>query len=85
MNALLIRRLNTPQAAQYLGLAPATLEKDRVNGLLAIPYLKLGRRVVYDIEDLEAWVARHRRMHTSDQGGSADHGCGQLRPVRNGR
>jgi len=85
MNDSLIRRLNTPQAARYLGLAPSTLEKDRVTGLLGIPHFKLGWRVVYDIEDLDAWLARRRRLHTSDDQGSADHGSGQPRPVRIGR
>ncbi len=66
MSTAPIRRLNTPQAARHLGLAPATLEKDRVTGLLGIPYLKLGRRVVYDIGDLDMWVSGKRRLHTSD-------------------
>lgn len=62
------RRLTTAQAAAFLALARATLEKDRVVGRLEIPFLKLGRRVVYDVSDLESWMARHRRAHTSDDG-----------------
>lgn len=68
MTLQLNRRLTTAQAADFLGLSKATLEKDRVVGRLEIPFLKLGRRVLYDVSDLEAWMARHRRAHTSDDG-----------------
>src|SRR5580700_4300462 len=34
-------------------------------------FLKLGRRVVYERADLDAWTQRHRRLSTSDPG-SAD-------------
>lgn len=29
-------------------------------------YIKLGKRVVYDTADLDAWLARHRRQSTSE-------------------
>ena len=62
------RRLATPEAAQYLGLAKATLDKDRVSGRMGIPYYRLGRRIVYDQADLDAWLDQHRRKSTSDPG-----------------
>lgn len=83
MDTLHHRRLNTPQAAEFLGLAAATLERDRVTGRLGIPYLKLGRRVLYDRSDLEAWLDRRRRAHTSDAGNDLDMNVNEL-PVRFG-
>lgn len=46
----------TPVAAEYLGLSPATLETMRSRGG-GPPFVKLGRRVVYRQQDLDAWVA----------------------------
>jgi len=57
--------LPTPEAAEYLGLSPATLETLRSRGGGAA-FVKLGRRVVYRREDLEAWLVRQRRSSTSD-------------------
>ena len=59
--------LPTVIAAQYLGLSPRTLEKFRVVGG-GPPFHKLGRRVLYTIEDLQAWAGVRRRWSTSDPG-----------------
>ena len=56
--------LSTPIAAEYLGLSPATLETLRCRGGGPV-FVKLGRRVVYRREDLEAWMERERRASTS--------------------
>ena len=53
------------EAAKLLGLAPSTLAKLRLNGDGPI-YCKLGRRVVYRKEDLEAWLATRVARNTSD-------------------
>ncbi len=47
--------LDNREAAAFLRLSPRTLEKQRVTGGGPI-YRKLGRRVVYAVADLEAWV-----------------------------
>lgn len=60
------RRLRTPAAAKYVGLAESTLEKDRSSGILGIPFLKLGRAVAYDTAALNEWLAKHRRSSTSE-------------------
>ena len=60
-------RLDVTQAAEYLGISASTLSKRRVFGG-GPKYLKLGRRVVYDVRDLDAWLEAHRRASTSDQG-----------------
>ena len=59
------RRLRTRGAADYTGLAPRTLEKFRVVGG-GPRYLKLGKAVVYDVTDLDEWMAAHRRTSTSE-------------------
>src|SRR5262245_36457531 len=61
------RKLNTHAAAAYSGLARSTLEKLRVLGG-GPRYMKIGRRVLYDVADLEQWLASHRRRSTSDTG-----------------
>lgn len=58
---------STPLAADYLGLSPATLETLRIRGG-GPTFSKLGRRVVYAREDLDAWLAERRRRSTSDPG-----------------
>jgi predicted DNA-binding transcriptional regulator AlpA len=60
-------KLDTMRAAEFLGLSSSTLNKLRVRGG-GPPYLKLGRRVVYDTADLEAWSASRRRTSTSEAG-----------------
>jgi hypothetical protein len=50
-----IRYLNNSEAAEFLRLSPRTLEKQRVIGG-GPRFRKFGRRVMYAIEDLEAWA-----------------------------
>jgi excisionase family DNA binding protein len=57
--------VSTPEAAAYLGLSPATLETLRTRGG-GPPFVKLGRRVVYRREDLDAWLNAARRRSTSE-------------------
>lgn len=60
------RKLSVPEAARYLGLSVSTLNKMRLNGTGPC-FLKLGRRVLHDIRDLESWVRERKRRHTSEQ------------------
>ena len=57
--------LRTTEAAEYTSLAKSTLEKLRVSGG-GCPYIRVGRVVVYDPDDLDEWLAAHRRKSTSD-------------------
>ena len=63
------RYLRTPEAARFLGLSGRTLEKHRTYGT-GPRYAKLGGRVVYQLDDLQAWVARGAKSSTSDVSGS---------------
>jgi predicted DNA-binding transcriptional regulator AlpA len=58
------RRLRTPAAAEYLGYSESTLEKKRLTGD-GPPFIRLGRAVVYDTRDLDAWLAARRASSTS--------------------
>lgn len=60
-----LRYLRTPEAAQFLGLSDRTLEKHRVYGT-GPTYKKLGGRVVYAVEDLQAWANCGTVKSTSD-------------------
>jgi predicted DNA-binding transcriptional regulator AlpA len=62
------RYLRTPEAARFLGLSGRTLEKHRTYGT-GPRYSKLGGRVVYSVEDLQAWVDRGLKASTSDDTG----------------
>jgi hypothetical protein len=55
---------NTKQAAQRYGLSASWLSKLRVFGG-GSPYLKIGRRVVYERSAFENWLDAHRRHSTS--------------------
>lgn len=68
----LSRFLRTPDAAAYLSLSPRTLEKHRTYGT-GPAYRKLGGRVVYSVEDLDAWAAIGTRRSTSDLGAGTVH------------
>jgi predicted DNA-binding transcriptional regulator AlpA len=58
-------RLRTKPAADYIGVSKSTLEKRRVDGN-GPTFSKLGRTVVYDTEDLDAYVAARRQQSTSE-------------------
>jgi hypothetical protein len=58
-------RLNTDNAAQYLGLSTKTLAMMRSAGT-GPKFVKRGR-IFYFLEDLEAWMAEHPRVHSTAQ------------------
>ena len=62
------RYLRTKEAAEFLSLSARTLEKHRTYGT-GPAYRKLGGRVVYAVDDLEAWAERGAVTSTSDPRG----------------
>lgn len=50
--------LTQEQAATYLGVSPLTLNTQRCRGG-GPRYVKLGRRVVYRVADLDAYLAKN--------------------------
>ncbi|MEM6288803.1 MAG: helix-turn-helix domain-containing protein [Bacteroidota bacterium] len=51
--------LGTPEAAEHIGISKAQMEEWRSKGA-GPAYHKVGRRVVYSVADLRAFVARGR-------------------------
>lgn len=50
-----IRCLSKEDASRYLGIGLTLLAK------LGVPSIKLGRRLVYDVVDLDAWLEEYKR------------------------
>lgn len=53
------RYLNEKETAEYIGLAVQTLRNDRFNHR-GLPYSKKGRRVLYDLKELDLFMQTHR-------------------------
>ena len=60
-----IRGIDEHQASQVTKLAVSTLRSLRVRGG-GPPYYKVRRRVVYDLDELTAWVRARRAISTAD-------------------
>jgi excisionase family DNA binding protein len=61
--------MTTKEAATYLGVSMAFLERDRWAGA-RIPFIKVGSRAVrYRMSDLETYLDGQVRRSTSDMGG----------------
>jgi len=60
------KMLSAPEAAGYCGSSASTFAKLRLYGGGPV-FVKLGRRVVYNPDDLDTWLASHRRASTSDE------------------
>ena len=71
------RFLRTPEAARFLSLSGRTLEKHRCFGTGPV-FRKLGGRIVYAIDDLDAWAAIGTRRSTSDPGNGIVHPAKRL-------
>jgi predicted DNA-binding transcriptional regulator AlpA len=66
--------LRTRQAAEYLGLSISNMEKMRFKGD-GPPYAKLGRLVIYEMSDLDAWVNARKRTSTLELTDSTNQHC----------
>jgi predicted DNA-binding transcriptional regulator AlpA len=63
-----ITLLNTREAARYLGLSKAFLERDRWAGA-KVPFIKISTRAVrYRQQDLDDYIQSRVRKSTSDPG-----------------
>ena len=60
--------MTTSEAAGYLCVSKAFLERDRWAGA-RIPFIKVGSRAVrYRIDDLDTYIGQQVRKSTSDKG-----------------
>jgi hypothetical protein len=62
--------LSATLAAEQLGVAKQTLAIWRVRGV-GPQFVKVGARVLYAQDDLDAWIDSRKRASTSDRGLSA--------------
>lgn len=54
------RVLTTTQAAEFLNVSRSFLDKDRINQK-SIPFMRIGRKIAYDINDLEAFMEQQKK------------------------
>ncbi len=54
------RYLTVPEAAQYMRTTEGTLRQWLSKGTHGIPFIKMGRRVLLDVRDLDCWLADQR-------------------------
>ena len=60
------RLVRQKEAAEYLGLSEATLERDRWRGG-NIPYIRVGPRAIrYDLEQLDEYIDRNTVKNSSE-------------------
>ena len=57
---------NNSVAADYIGVAAATLQYWRKTGSQKIPFIKVGGRVMYRISALEQWLEDNTLSHTCE-------------------
>ena len=61
------RLVGQKEAAEYLGLSEATLERDRWRGG-DIPYIRIGPRAIrYDLEQLNRYIDRNTVKNISEK------------------
>lgn len=61
----IVRGMTEEQAAAYLGISRSTLRHGRCDGrrdgrMPPPPFVRLGRKIVYLKDDLDAWLAQNR-------------------------
>jgi predicted DNA-binding transcriptional regulator AlpA len=75
--------LTETEAAHYIGMSPAWLKKSRTNRFRNVidapPFVRAGaKRVVYRIEDLDAWQERHLERVGPGENGMVGRVAGDL-------
>src|SRR5262245_20246119 len=65
VNKELSRGLRVWDAAKYLGIPENSLNNLRSTGG-GPPYIKIGRRILYDVRDLDAWIKAKKFKSTAD-------------------
>ncbi len=56
--------LSTSETAEHLRVSTSWLAKSRLSGE-GPPFIKAGRTVLYDLDDIESWAAKRKRQSTS--------------------
>jgi excisionase family DNA binding protein len=69
--------LSTDAAAKLLGVSPGTLVVWRSTGRYPLPFVKVGRRVMYRLEDIHAFIQSRTMLHTEKSLHEAGNGHGE--------
>lgn len=69
-----VRRVSVEEAAEFLGVSAATLNKLRGAGLGPPWYRPTPRRVIYDLSDLERYLAERRNAPAGERRSPAPEG-----------
>jgi len=56
--------LSNSGAANHIGIAANTLNYWRTTGAQKIPFIKVGGRVMYRVQDLDNWLSERTYQHT---------------------
>lgn len=62
--------VSVKEAAQYVGVSISYMNSLRSVGGGPV-FSKLGRRIVYQLKDLDSWIERNRHNSTSEYDGGA--------------
>lgn len=62
-----MKYLSTEETAEHMRVSQSWLAKSRLSGE-GPPFIKAGRTVLYDLDDLDAWLSSKKRVSTSDLG-----------------
>ena len=70
-----MKSLVTPgEAANQITAPEATLQNWRTTGAQNLPFIKIGRRVMYRQDDIDKWLKQHTFKHTGEyQAGGSNH------------
>jgi excisionase family DNA binding protein len=50
--------VNVKEAAEYLAISPTSLRRNQWNG--GIPYVRIGKRILFDIKDLDRFIEMNK-------------------------
>jgi Helix-turn-helix domain len=59
------KKMNVAEAAEYTRYSQSTLNRLRCHGGGPV-YSKPAGKVIYDVDDLDAWLNGGKRQHTAD-------------------
>ncbi len=61
------RLLRTADAARYCGFSKSTLEKWRCVSNVGPPFIRRGKAVYYDVQNLDDWLAALPRYRSTSE------------------
>ena len=64
MNERVVNLLSPREVADTLGITIGTLTVWRSTDRYSLPYVKVGRRVMYRPKDIQEFIERRTRTHT---------------------